>query len=73
MPKGDFFISFLSVWKRRHGGGEKERGHVRETQRESMFAGLCNCGDLIGGERKTISLSRSSVLGNRKGGLGKKR
>lgn len=31
-----------------------------------MFAGLCNCADLIGGERKTISLSRSSALGNRK-------
>lgn len=32
-----------------------------------MFAGLCNCADLIGGERKTISLSRSSVLRKRKG------
>lgn len=31
-----------------------------------MLAGLCNCADLIGGERKTISLSRSSALGNRK-------
>lgn len=33
----------------------------------SVFAGLCNCADLIGGERKTISLSRSSVLRERKG------
>ena len=33
-----------------------------------MFAGLCNCADLIGGESKTISLSRSLVLRKTKAG-----
>lgn len=46
----------------------RKRGDMLERHKErSVFAGLCNCADLIGGERKTISLSRSSVLGNRKG------
>lgn len=49
----------------------KKRECILERHKErSMLAGLCNCADLIGGERKTISLSRSSVLGNRKGGVG---
>lgn len=56
---------------------KKEEGRKREAMLErhkerSVFAGLCNCADLIGGERKTISLSRSSVLGNRKGGREKR-
>lgn len=55
------------------GNSEKEEGRKREGMLErhkerSVFAVLCNCADLIGGERKTISLSRSSALGNRKGG-----
>lgn len=43
---------------------------LERHKERSVFAGLCNCADLIGGERKTISLSRSSVLrkGKEKGG-----
>lgn len=55
------------------GNLEKEEGSEREEMLERhkerrVFAGLCNCADLIGGERKTISLSRSSVLRKGKGG-----
>jgi len=45
---------------------KKEKECLRETKR-SEFAGLCNSESLIGGERKTISLSQSSVLGNKEG------
>lgn len=48
--------------------GRKREGMLERHKERSVFAGLCNCADLIGGERKTISLSRCSVLGNRKGG-----
>lgn len=48
--------------------GRKREGMLERHKERSVFAGLCNCADLIGGERKTISLSRSSVLRNRKEG-----
>lgn len=70
-PQSYFFISFLSVWKLGKGGGRKRECMLERHKERGMFAGLCNCADLIGGERKTISLSRSSELGNRKGEEGK--
>lgn len=61
----DVFISFLCVWKL----GKGEAGETERHKDRSVFAGLCNCPDLIGGERKkTISLSHSSAAGNRKRG-----
>lgn len=56
----------METWKRRRGA--KERTWLERHKERSVFAGLCNCADLIGGERKTISLSRSSALRKGKGG-----
>lgn len=51
-PQSYFFISFLSVWKLGKGGGRKRECMLERHKERGMFAGLCNCADLIGGERK---------------------
>ncbi len=60
-------LSHFSVFGNLEKEEVRKRGHVRKTQRKEC-AGLCNCVDLIGGERKTISLSCSSEFENAKGG-----
>lgn len=64
VPRKVISLSRFSVFENlKKEEGRKREGMLERHKERSVFAGLCNCADLIGGERKTISLSRSSVLG----------
>lgn len=55
----------VETWKRRK--GRKREAKLERHKERSVLAGLCNCADLIGGERKTMSLSQDWEIGKEGG------